>query len=187
MALRDPSAPAALRSRRRVLGIDPGSRVTGFGVLEGPQDRIHTVATGTIRLNEEEPLATRLSTLHARLMAIISDHAPTEVAIERVFVSRNADSALKLGHARGVCLLAVSQAGLPLFEYAPAMVKKAVTGRGRADKHQMTALMTLMLGLPHEPSQDAADALAIALCHLLLAEERALFEAASERPAGHAR
>lgn len=165
---------------RRVLGIDPGSRVTGYGVLDGGAGEVRYVTSGTLRLDETGSMSERLAALHRGLMGVIEEAAPTEVAVERVFVSRNADSALKLGHARGVILLAVHQAGLPLHEYTPAMVKKSVTGRGRADKHQMGALVRLLLGLTEEPAEDAADALAVGMCHLLLADERALFEAAGE-------
>lgn len=165
---------------RRVLGIDPGSRVTGYGVLEGGGGEVRFVAAGTLRLDESRSMSERLAALHRRLAGIIGEAGPTEVAVERVFVSRNADSALKLGHARGVVLLAVHEAGLPLYEYTPAMVKKSVTGRGRADKHQMVALVRLLLGLSEDPAEDAADALAVGMCHLLLADERALLESARE-------
>lgn len=165
---------------RRVLGIDPGSRVTGYGVLEGGGGEVRFVAAGTIRLDESQTMSDRLATLHRGLAGIIGQAAPTEVAVERVFVSRNADSALKLGHARGVILLAVHEAGLPLYEYTPAMVKKSVTGRGRADKHQVISLVRLLVGLAEDPAEDAADALAVGICHLLLADERALLERARE-------
>ncbi len=167
---------------RRVLGIDPGSRVTGYGVLDGQEGEVRFVEAGTIRLDESREMSERLASLYQDLSRIITEARPSEVAVERVFVSRNADSALKLGHARGVILLAVHQAGLPLYEYTPAMVKKSVAGRGRADKYQMAAMVRRLLGLPEEPPEDAADALAVGMCHLLLADERALLARACEGP-----
>ncbi|NOZ01324.1 MAG: crossover junction endodeoxyribonuclease RuvC [Deltaproteobacteria bacterium] len=157
---------------KRVLGIDPGSRVTGYGVVEGGDGETRYVASGTIRLNASRPMHERLDTLWGELTEVLSSSAPAEVAVERVFVSRNADSALKLGHARGVILLAIKQAGLPLFEYTPAQVKKTVTGRGRADKHQMVSLVRLILGIEADLAEDAADALAIAMTHVMLSGER---------------
>lgn len=167
---------------RRVLGVDPGSRVTGYGVLEGRGGQIEIVTWGTLWLDESQTISERLAALYGGLEAVIAEARPSEVAVERVFVSRNADSALKLGHARGVILLAVHLAGLPIYEYAPAMVKKAVVGRGRADKHQVAAMVRLLLGLEADPGEDAADALAVAMCHLLLADERALLDRALEGP-----
>lgn len=150
--------------------------MTGYGVLDGQGDAVRFVTAGALRLEETCSISERLAALHRGLTSVIEETGPTEVAVERVFVSRNADSALKLGHARGVILLTVHLAGLPLFEYTPAMVKKSVSGRGRADKHQMGALVCLLLGLEKVPPEDAADALAVGMCHLFLQSERALLE-----------
>lgn len=161
---------------KRVLGIDPGSRVTGYGVVEGQGGETRYVLSGTIRLNASRPMHERLVDLHEKLGPILADQDIAEVAVERVFVSRNADSALKLGHARGVILLAIRQAGLPLFEYTPAQVKKTVTGSGRSDKHQIASLVKLILGIDEDLAEDAADALAIAISHTMLSGERNLLE-----------
>jgi len=158
----------------RTLGIDPGSRVTGFGIVEGEWQSPRCVSFGTIRLVESQSLAERLVRLHSEISRILRDHDIQEVGIERVFVSKNADSALKLGHARGVLLLAVRQAGLPVFEYPPAQIKKVVTGGGRAEKGQVQSIVKLLLKLDREPPEDAADALAIAMCHQMMAGEREL-------------
>jgi crossover junction endodeoxyribonuclease RuvC len=162
----------------RVLGIDPGSRVTGWGVLEGEWGRTRCVACGTFRLGDDRGMGARLKDLHAGLVGIIAEHAPDEVAVERVFVAKNADSALKLGHARGVILMAVEEAGLPLHEYTPAQVKKMVTGSGKAMKGQVGMLIRAILNLDHDPAEDAADALAIGLTHLMLGGTRTLAELA---------
>jgi len=152
----------------RVLGIDPGSRVTGWGVLEGGPANASCVAWGTIRAGEDRPLEDRLMRIHERLVEVLREFAPESAALERVFLNRNVDSALKLGHARGVVLLAVRQGGVPLFEYTPAQVKRLVTGSGRAEKAQVGFLVKTLLGLPEVPQEDAADALAIAWTHLLV-------------------
>jgi crossover junction endodeoxyribonuclease RuvC len=162
----------------RVLGIDPGSRITGWGILEGEWGRCKCVASGTFRLGEDRPMGARLKSLHEGLVRIIGEHSPEVVAVERVFVAKNADSALKLGHARGVILMAVEEAGLPLHEYTPAQVKKSVTGSGRAMKGQVGLLIRAILGLDHDPPEDAADALAIALTHQMLGGTRTLAELA---------
>jgi crossover junction endodeoxyribonuclease RuvC len=166
----------------RVLGIDPGSRVTGYGVVDGDWGTSRVVAYGTIRLGDQQPLHERLVRLHEAVRELQVLHKVDEVAVERVFVARNADSALKLGHARGVVLLAIGQAGLPLFEYTPAQVKKSVTGSGRAIKGQVGALVRAILGLDEDPAEDAADALAIALTHQMLAGARGLLEAYGAAP-----
>ncbi|HOU54152.1 MAG TPA: crossover junction endodeoxyribonuclease RuvC [Myxococcota bacterium] len=152
----------------RVLGIDPGSRVTGWGVLEGGAGNASCVAWGTIRAGEDRPLGERLQRIHERLSEVIREFGPAAAALERVFLNRNVDSALKLGHARGVVVLAVQQGGVPLFEYTPAQVKRLVTGSGRAEKAQVGFLVKTLLRLPEVPQEDAADALAIAWTHLLV-------------------
>ena len=160
----------------RILGIDPGSRITGYGVVEGDWGNTKAVEYGTLQLGANLPMGTRLAKLYAGLSEIIKRHSVTEVAVERVFVSKNADSALKLGHARGVVLRVVEQAGLPLFEYTPAQVKKSVTGSGRAIKGQVGALVRAILSLDEDPPEDAADALAIAMTHQMLSGSYAILE-----------
>jgi crossover junction endodeoxyribonuclease RuvC len=151
-----------------VLGIDPGSRKAGWGVIEVGRRGAVPLDWGIIRLTTSSPIMERLVELHDALMAVITQHRPAQAAVEGMFQGgrmQNVQSVLKLGHARGVVLLAIGQAGLPLAEYAPAEVKKAITGRGRAEKWQMQEMVKSLLSLPELPGEDAADALAIALCH----------------------
>lgn len=154
------TAPAPLR----ILGVDPGSRVTGYGLIEVVGSRQRCVAHDVIRL-PERPLEQRLLLLLTRLRELIAEHRPDEVAMEEVFVRRNVASALVLGQARGAALCAVAEAGLPLHEYAPASIKLAVAGSGRAEKAQIQRMVRVLLNLPAPPAEDAADALACALCH----------------------
>jgi crossover junction endodeoxyribonuclease RuvC len=167
-------SPAPLR----ILGIDPGSRLTGYGLVEVQGSRSRCVAQGVIRLSGD-PLEQRLLQLLAGLRALIGEHRPDEAAMEQVFVKRNVASALVLGQARGAALCAVAEAGLPLHEYAPASIKLAIAGSGRAEKPQIQRMVKVLLNLPAAPVEDAADALACALCHahgrtLKLRTQRAL-------------
>ena len=148
----------------RVLGVDPGSGATGYAVLEGRGSSVRAVAHGVIRPRTGAPLAKRLRTIHDGLVEVVREHAPDEVAIEEVFAAANVRSALVLGQARGVALLAVADVS-EVFEYSARAVKKAVVGYGQADKGQIVRMVTTLLGLAQRPPQDAADALAIALCH----------------------
>jgi crossover junction endodeoxyribonuclease RuvC len=147
----------------RVLGLDPGSRRTGFGVIECRGSDCFHVAHGCIAVEGEE-IAGRLRTIFERLQILIAEHAPGEVAVERVFVNRNVDSALKLGQARGAALCAVPQ-GLPVFEYAPRAIKLAVVGSGSAEKPQVAHMIKLLLRIDGRLTPDASDALAVAVCH----------------------
>ena len=146
------------------LGIDPGSRHTGYGVIEQVGNRSRALAFGTISTSGAE-MAPRLGTIFAGLCEVMSAHRPEEVSIEKVFMARNPDSALKLGQARGAALTAVVQSGVPVFEYSARQVKQAVVGRGGAEKVQVAEMVKHLLGLEKRPQEDAADALAIALCH----------------------
>ena len=148
----------------RILGIDPGSRVTGFGLIEVTGARSRCLDHDVIRLGDG-PLPERLLLLMQRLRALCAEFRPDEVAMEQVFVRRNVASALTLGQARGVAICAVAEAGLPLHEYAPASIKQAIAGNGRADKPQVQHMVKALLNLPAAPAEDAADALACALCH----------------------
>lgn len=150
----------------RVLGIDPGSIVTGWGVVESGRGLLTHLDSGAILLDQSLMLQERLGLLHDGVSQILRTYQPDEVAVERVFMARNADSALKLGHVRGVVLLAIYQAGYRAFEYAPAVVKKLVTGSGRAEKVQMVRMVQTLLRLDDPPCEDAADALAIAMAHI---------------------
>ncbi|MCH9783259.1 MAG: crossover junction endodeoxyribonuclease RuvC [Gammaproteobacteria bacterium] len=147
-----------------LLGIDPGSRHTGYGVIEQVGNRSRVLAFGTISTSGAE-MAPRLGTIFAGLREVMSTHQPEEVSIEKVFMARNPDSALKLGQARGAALTAVVQSGVPVFEYSARQVKQAVVGRGGAEKVQVAEMVKHLLGLEKRPQEDAADALAIALCH----------------------
>ena len=147
-----------------LLGIDPGSRHTGYGVIEQVGNRSRALAFGTISTSGAE-MAPRLGTIFAGLCEVMSAHRPEEVSIEKVFMARNPDSALKLGQARGAALTAVVQSGVPVFEYSARQVKQAVVGTGGADKSQVQHMVQALLGLSRKPQADAADALAIALCH----------------------
>lgn len=149
----------------RVLGIDPGSRLCGWGVVERDGARLRHVDNGVVVLTDPAPLAERLDRLWAALAEVIARHDPGQAAIETVFTQRNPRSALVLGHARGVALAALAHAGLAVHEYTPQQVKKAATGTGRADKAQVQQMVTLRLELPEPPQADAADAVAVALCH----------------------
>ena len=158
----------------RVLGIDCGTEYTGFGVVELHDDQsLHCLACGAIRLLTREPMAIRLDHVFCELVALLDEHHPNEVAIEEVFYSVNAKSALKLGQVRGVAMLAAARAGLVVAEYAPLTIKSAVVGYGKAEKSQVQQMVTRLLRLQTVPeSPDAADALAVAICHLHTAATR---------------
>ena len=151
---------------RIILGIDPGSRITGYGVIEvDARCKSRYVASGCIRLGSA-PLSERLHKLHQALRQIITEYRVQEGVVEEVFVAKNVQSALKLGHARGVILLALAEAGCALHEYTPRRIKQTIVGYGGAEKGQMQAMVQQHLGLSGLPQQDAADALAAALCHV---------------------
>ncbi|WLQ14929.1 crossover junction endodeoxyribonuclease RuvC [Hahella aquimaris] len=149
----------------KVLGIDPGSRFTGYGVVEWGGGKPRYVASGCIRVTGET-LAERLRCIYLGVTQVVSMYAPHEAAIEQVFMARNADSALKLGQARGVAILAMAEQGLQVAEYSAKKVKQSVVGKGNAEKWQVQHMMQAMLDLQAKPQADAADALAIAVCHL---------------------
>jgi crossover junction endodeoxyribonuclease RuvC len=151
----------------RVFGIDPGSERTGYGCVETDGRRHHLVTCGAIQASPADSFPNRLARIHAELSARLASCRPDTVAIETLFHAANVRSALKLGHARGVAVLAAVEAGCEVVEYSPAEVKRAVVGYGRAEKHQVGQMVKLLLGLAAPPSpHDAADALAVAICHL---------------------
>jgi crossover junction endodeoxyribonuclease RuvC len=148
----------------RILGVDPGLNRTGWGVIESEGNRLRHVADGRIATDPALPLYVRLSTIYGELAKLIVTWKPDEAAVEEVFVNRNPGSTLKLGMARGVALLAPSMAGMPVAEYAANLVKKSVVGAGHADKNQI-AMMVRVLLPGAVATADAADALAVAICH----------------------
>ncbi|MCP5143332.1 MAG: crossover junction endodeoxyribonuclease RuvC [Gammaproteobacteria bacterium] len=147
-----------------ILGIDPGSRNTGYGVISMAGDRAAYLHSGTIKLPEDS-LSERLCRIHDHLSEVIAQYAPVEAAIERVFVNRNPDSALKLGQARGAAIVALGHAELPVHEYSPNQIKQAIVGRGHAEKSQVGYMVRMLLNLSRAPQADEADALAVAICH----------------------
>ncbi|MBW2485726.1 MAG: crossover junction endodeoxyribonuclease RuvC [Deltaproteobacteria bacterium] len=148
-----------------ILGIDPGSRATGYGVIAKKGIRLYYVTCGVIRLSNKYSFSERLKIIFDGLCEVIANHKPTVAAVEDVFVAANPRTALKLGHARGVAVLAALHNGLPVYDYTPRMVKQAVVGYGNADKHQVQQMVRVLLQLSAAPSADAADALAVAMCH----------------------
>jgi crossover junction endodeoxyribonuclease RuvC len=149
---------------RRILGIDPGLRVTGYGLVEARGQRLTYVASGCIRTGTGS-LPARLGVIARDIAFLIAESRPTEVAVERVFVNVNPNSTLLLGQARGAAIAAAVLAGMPVTEYTAGQVKQAVVGGGRAAKSQVQAMVTHLLALPGAPQEDAADALAAAICH----------------------
>ena len=148
----------------RILGIDPGSRITGYGIIDVTGTRARYVASGSIRSGDGE-LGARLHAIFVATGRLVSEYSPGEIAIERVFVHRNADSALKLGHARAAALCGTFSSGVPVHEYAAREIKLAVVGRGSAHKSQVEHMVRMLLAVRGKLHPDAADALAAALCH----------------------
>lgn len=147
-----------------ILGIDPGSRVTGFGLVRVTSSQLHYVASGCIRVKDGE-LYQRLNQIFDCVTQVVQKYKPDQAAIEQVFMAKNADSALKLGQARGVAMVAMAQHALQVAEYSARQVKQAVVGHGSADKSQVQHMVVQLLGLDATPQADAADALAVAICH----------------------
>lgn len=148
----------------RIIGIDPGSRITGYGIVDTNGFKHKYVTSGFITI-KADTLADKLGMIYVEVSRIVSDWTPDSMAIEQVFVKKNADSALKLGQARGAAICAAVQANLPIGEYTPRTIKKAVVGSGAAEKQQIQTMVQRLLGLDAEPQNDEADALAIAICH----------------------
>jgi len=148
----------------RILGLDPGSRLTGVGIIEASGDRLRMVHHAVIKAGDGE-FAERLGLIFNGVRDLVAEFRPIEAAVETVFVAHNAASAIKLGQARGAAICALIDAGLPVAEYSPRSVKQAIVGRGSADKLQVQHMVRVRLGLSEMPPEDAADALAVALCH----------------------
>ncbi len=150
-----------------ILGIDPGTAITGYGLVMGEGDDLTLVAYGAITTSSDRPLPERLQRIYRELTALIEDQQPTAVAVEELFFSKNVRTALSVGQARGVALLAAANAGLPIHEYTPLQVKQAIAGYGRATKDQVQRMVRMLLALDSVPQpDDAADAIAVAICHI---------------------
>jgi crossover junction endodeoxyribonuclease RuvC len=149
----------------RILGVDPGLRSTGWGLIEAAGSRLSYLACGSIKTDSAQALAGRLATIHASLAALIEREAPHEAAVEETFVNRDPQSTLKLGQARGAALAALALTGLPVAEYAANLIKKTVVGVGHAEKRQVAMMVKRLLPASNAASPDAADALAVAICH----------------------
>jgi crossover junction endodeoxyribonuclease RuvC len=151
----------------KIFGIDPGSERTGYGCIERIGSRQSLVICGSLAGRSNATFPDKLQAIHSGLVRLLEQHRPACVAVENIFYARNVRSALKLGHARGVALLAAAEAGVPVAEYSPAEIKRAIVGYGRAEKQQMQQMVKLLLGLDAPPApHDVADALAVAICHM---------------------
>jgi crossover junction endodeoxyribonuclease RuvC len=149
----------------RILGIDPGSRITGYGVIEATRGQLRFVSCGVIKTTPRSPFSHRLNEIFDGINEVIQVHGPEVAAVEDVFLSNNPRSALKLGQARGAVIVAAMQNGLAVRDYSARMIKQAVVGYGQAEKIQVQHMVRILLGLSAAPSADAADALAVAICH----------------------
>lgn len=164
----------------RILGIDPGSRITGFGLIESDGERLIHIRHGVIALDEKATFSTRLGQLGEGISELLTQHRPHLVVLEKVFLGKNADSAFKLGHARGVLMCATVQAGVEIFEYAARQVKKGVTGNGGASKEDVQMVVQNLLGLSNIQRIDASDALALACFHVFESRKTRLIRRAAE-------
>jgi crossover junction endodeoxyribonuclease RuvC len=158
-------APPPIRQSVRILGIDPGLRRTGWGIIETEGNRLIFVGCGSVEPPDDLPLASRLLAIHEGLAAVLGDFRPAEAAVEQTFVNKDGVATLKLGQARGVAMLAPAMFGISVAEYAPNQVKKTVVGAGHADKNQVAVMLKILLPKADPKSPDAADALAIAITH----------------------
>lgn len=154
-----------MRKATRIIGIDPGLRHTGWGIVEIDGTKLSYIACGAVEPSPKADLADRLAALHEGLRIVIHDHAPDEAAVEETFVNKDARATLKLGAARGIAMLVPAQAGLRVAEYAPNQVKKSVVGAGHAEKQQIRLMVKVLLPKAEFRTDDMADALAIAICH----------------------
>jgi crossover junction endodeoxyribonuclease RuvC len=162
-----------------VLGIDPGTAITGYGLVREGEERLSLVTFGVVTTPSGQPLPERLQAIYRGLTAVMREYEPDAAAIEELFFSRNVRTALSVGHARGVALLALADTGVPIYEYKPLEVKQAITGYGGADKQQVQEMVRMLLNLEHKPQpDDAADAVAVAVCHIHSARMAALIASA---------
>lgn len=165
----------------RVLGIDPGSRITGYGIAEKIGNRLVHIDNGAIFTDKAGDFPNRLKAIYEGLARVIAAYVPDAVAVEQIFLAHNAQSALKLGQARGAAIVAGVNAGLPVFEYTAMQVKQAVVGHGHATKDQVQQMVRILLHLPEIAQADASDALAVAICHANSANLKALVQAKGNR------
>ena len=156
----------------RILGIDPGSHVTGYGIIEKKGNYLRHVLHGEIKAKKESPLSIMLISIYQQLSAVIEQNAPQAIALENIFYGKNVRSLIKQAQVRGVVIFAGADKGIPVFEYSPLEVKKAVVGYGRAEKRQVQIMVKAILKLPALPPADAADALACAICHANFLKEQ---------------
>jgi crossover junction endodeoxyribonuclease RuvC len=164
----------------RILGIDPGSRITGFGVIDETSSGLRYIASGCIRVTGET-MPGRMKEIFEGVGAVVQEHRPDQLAIEQVFMHKNADSALKLGQARGAAICAAIARGVPVYEYAARQVKLALVGSGGAEKSQVQHMVRILLGLHGEIQTDAGDALGVALCHIHTQQTRNRLNSAGVR------
>jgi crossover junction endodeoxyribonuclease RuvC len=150
----------------RVLGIDPGSRITGYGIIEKRKSGLVEIERGEIKPLKQESLSFCLVTIYEQLLEVVDRSSPDAISIEDIFYGKNIKSLIRQGHVRGVAVLAGARRRIPVFEYTPLEIKLAVVGYGRAEKAQVQKMVKAILKLPEEPSADAADALAVAICHI---------------------
>ncbi len=170
------------KNENLVLGIDPGTAITGYGLVWGEGDDLRLVDYGAITTSSDESLPQRLQEIYHQLTTIIQERQPSSAAVEKLFFSRNVRTALSVGQARGVALLAIANAGITVHEYTPLEVKQAVVGYGRATKEQVQEMVKMLLGLDSVPQpDDAADAIAIAICHLHSARMKNLIQAQNSK------
>ncbi len=165
----------------RVLGIDPGSRITGYGIAEKIGNRLVHIDNGAIFTDKAGDFPNRLKAIYEGLARVIAAYVPDAVAVEQIFLAHNAQSALKLGQARGAAIVAGVNAGLPVFEYTAMQVKQAVVGHGHATKDQVQQMVRILLHLPEIAQADASDALAVAICHANSANLKAMVQAKGNR------
>jgi len=149
----------------RILGIDPGSRVTGYGVIDAVGTELRFVACGVVKTTASYPFAVRINEIFDGINEVVQTHEPSVAAVEDIFLSANPRTAIKLGQARGAAVVAAMQNGLSVSDYSPRLVKQAVAGYGQAEKEQVQQMVRVLLNLKGKPSSDAADALAVAICH----------------------
>ena len=155
-----------------ILGIDPGSHITGYGVIDKKGNYLRHILHGEVKLRKDSLLSTVLSSIYQQLSAVIADNAPQAIALENIFYGKNVRSLIKQAHVRGVIIFAGANSNIPVFEYSPLEVKKAVVGYGRAEKRQVQIMVKVILNLPTLPPADAADALAVAICHANFLKEQ---------------
>ena len=154
-----------------ILGVDPGTKTTGYGVVDKRERGILNIAYGEIQMRRGDPLSACLKKIYDQLIQIIAEYTPDTIALEDIFYGKNVKSLIKLAQARGVIILAASHSNIPLYEYAPLEVKKAIVGYGRAEKAQVQHMVRVILSLQEAPPLDASDALAIAICHSNFSKE----------------